>query len=119
MIGHEDQRKCAWKSDSRREQPSKKIYHWDGESSKDQRDDAEVPFRFGERIELVCEDEEEGRMKEAGIFFVKFYLVFEVISGVIEGMDFIHPEGLLIESVEPQSETYNEAENKNHDLFLC
>jgi len=34
-------------------------------------------------------------------------------------MDFVHPEGLLIESVEPQSETYNETEDKNDDLFLC
>jgi hypothetical protein len=119
VVGHEGQREGRREGDRRGKRSCEEIDHRDGEDSEDQRDDAEVPFRFGERIELVCEDEEEGRMKIRRILFVKFYLVFEVISGVIEGMDFIHPEGLLIESVEPQSETYNEAENKNHDLFLC
>jgi len=37
------------------------------------------------------EDEEKGGMKIRGILFIKFDLAFEVISGVIEGVDFIHP----------------------------
>jgi len=118
VVGHEGQREGRWKGDGRGEGYCKEIDHWDRESSKDQRDDAEVPFRFGERIELVCEDEEEGRMKIRRILFVKFYLVFEVISGVIEGMDFIHPEGLLIEGVEPQDKAYKEAENQDQEFFL-
>jgi hypothetical protein len=119
VVGHEGQREGRWEGDRRGKRSCKEIDHGNGESSKDQRDDAKVSFWFGERIELMGENKEKGRMNEAWIFFIKFYLAFEIISGVIEGMDFIHPEGLLIESVEPQSETYNEAENKNHDLFLC
>jgi len=37
------------------------------------------------------EDEEKGGMKIRGILFIKFDLAFEIISGVIEGVDFIHP----------------------------
>jgi hypothetical protein len=59
------------------------------------------------------EDEEEGRMKKVGVSFIKFYLVFEVIPGVIEGMDFIQPEGFLIEGIKPQGKAYKEAEKKD------
>ena len=54
------------------------------------------------------EDKEEGRMKISWILLIKCDLSSEIISGVIEGMDFVHPEGLLIEAVEPQSEANDE-----------
>jgi len=80
VVSHEGKGEGAGKGDGRGEGYCKEIDHWDGESSKDQRDDPEIPFRFGERIELVCEDEEEGRMKEGWVLFIKFYLAFEIIS---------------------------------------
>ena len=92
VVGHEGEGYGARKCDSRRKLTCKKINHGDGEGAKDQGDDAEVSFGFGEGVEKVSEDEEEGRMKEAGILFIKFYLAFEIISRIIEGMDLIHPE---------------------------
>jgi len=62
-------------------------------------------------------DEEEGRMKIRRILLIKFDLPSEVISGVIEGMDFVHPEGFLIESVESQGKSYKETENQDKYFF--
>jgi hypothetical protein len=63
------------------------------------------------------EDEEEGRMEKAGVTFIKFYLVFEVIPGIIEGMDFINPEGFLVEGIEPQGKSHQKAEKKHKNFF--
>ena len=79
----------------------KEIDHRDGKGSEDERDDSKVPFGFGERIELMGENEEERRMKIRRILFIEFYLASEIISGVIEGMDFVHPKGFLVEGVKP------------------
>jgi hypothetical protein len=91
VVGHEGQRESAGKGDEWRKLSYKEIDHGDGEGPEDQRDDSEIPFGFGEGIELMGEDEEERRMKIRWVLFIKFYLAFEVISGVIEGVDFIHP----------------------------
>jgi hypothetical protein len=97
----------------------KQIDHGDGEDSEDQGDNPEVSFGFGERIELVGENEEKGRVKIRRILFIEFYLAFEVVSGVIEGMDFVHPERFLIKSVESQGKAYQETQKKDQNLFLC
>ena len=91
MVGHEGQTESAGEGDERRKLSCKEIDHGDGKGSKNQRDDSEISFGFGEGIELMSEDEEEGRMKIRRIPFIIFYLVSKVISGVIEGVDFIHP----------------------------
>ena len=89
MVSHKGQREGAEKGNERRKLSCEEINHGDGKGSKDQGDDSKVSFGFGERIELMGENEEEGRMKIRWILFIEFYLAFEVISGVIEGMDFV------------------------------
>jgi hypothetical protein len=118
VVGHEGQRKGTGKGDERRKLSCKQIDHGDGEDSEDQGDNPEVSFGFGERIELVGENEEKGRVKIRRILFIEFYLAFEVVSGVIEGMDFVHPERFLIESVEPQRKAYKETEKKGDNFLL-
>jgi len=76
VVGHEGQRKGAGKGDERRKLSCKQIDHGDGEGSEDQGDDSEVSFGLGERIELVGENEEKGRMKIRGILLIEFYLAF-------------------------------------------
>jgi hypothetical protein len=63
MVGHEGQRESAGEGDERRKLSCKEIDHGDGKGSKDQRDDPEIPFWFGEWIELMSEYEKERRMK--------------------------------------------------------
>jgi len=99
MVSHEGQSEGTGKGDGRRERSYKEIDHGDGESSEDQWDDPKVSFWFVEWIELVSEDKEERRMKEGGIFFIEFYLAFEVVSRVIKCMNFIRPEGFLVKCV--------------------
>jgi hypothetical protein len=106
VVSHEGQRKGTGKGDERRELSCEEIDHGDGEDSEDQRDDSKIPFGLGERIELVGENEEKGRMKKRRILFIEFYLAFEVISGVVERMDFVYPKGLLIKGVNPQGKTH-------------
>jgi hypothetical protein len=43
------------------------------------------------------------------MFFEIFYLTFEAFSGVIEGVDFINPEGLMIKGIKSQGETDDKA----------
>ena len=118
MVGHKGQGKSTSKGDGRGELSCKQIDHGDGEDSEDQGDNPEVSFGVGERIELVGENEEKGRMKIRWILFVEFYLAFEIVSGVVEGMDFVYPERLSIKGVEPQSKAYEEAKNKDKNFFL-
>jgi hypothetical protein len=118
VVSHEGQREDTRKGDERRKLFCKQIDHGDGEDSEDQGDNPEVSFGLGERIELVGENEEKGRMKIRWILFIEFYLAFEVVSGVIEGMDFVHPERLPVEGVKPQSKAYEEAKNKDENFFL-
>jgi len=117
VVGHEGQRKGTGKGDERRKLSCKEIDHGDGEGSEDQGDNPEVSFGLGKRIELVGENEEKGRMKIRWILFIEFYLAFEVVSGVIEGMDFVHPERFLIESVEPQCKTDDQTKGENKNFF--
>jgi hypothetical protein len=106
MVGHEGQRKGTGKGDERRKLSGKEIDHRDGEGSEDQGDNPEVSFGLGERIELMGQNKEKGRMKIRRILFIEFYLAFEVVSGIVEGVDFIHPQGFSIEGVKPQSKAY-------------
>jgi len=117
MVGHKGERKSTSKGNERRKLSCKEIDHGDGEGSEDQGDNPEVSFGLGKRIELVGENEEKGRMKIRWILFIEFYLAFEVVSGVIEGMDFVHPERFLIESVESQRKAYKETENQDKYFF--
>jgi len=117
MVGHKGQGKSTSKGDGRGELSGKEIDHGNGEDSKDQRKDTKVSFRFGERIKLMGEDKEEGRMKIGWILLIKFDLPSEIVSGVIEGMDFVHPERLSVEGVKPQSKTHEEAKNKDGNFF--
>lgn len=68
----------------------KEVEHRDGKGSEDERDDTEIPFWFWKRIEHVGEDEEERRVKIGRSFFIKFYLPFKIISGVIDGVNLVH-----------------------------
>jgi hypothetical protein len=117
MVGHEAQRESTGKGDEWRKLSCEEIDQGDGEGSKDQRDDSEVPFGFGKGVELMGEDEEERRVKIRGVLFIKFYLAFEIIPGVIEGVDFIHPEGFLVEGIEPQGEADNQTKKEDEDFF--
>ena len=117
MVSHKGQREGAERGNERRKLSCEEINHGDGEGSEYQGDDSEVSFGFGERIELMGENEEEGRMKIRRILFIKFYLAFKIISGVIEGMDFVHPKGFVIKGVKSQGKTYEEAKD-NDDNFL-
>jgi hypothetical protein len=99
VISHEGQREGTGEGDRRRERSCKEIEHGNGEGSEDQRDDAQISFGPGKRVELVGEDEEERRMKKGWVLLIEFDLPFEIIPGVIEGMDLVHPERFLIESV--------------------
>jgi len=119
VVGHEGQREGAGEGNERRKLSCKEIDHGNGKGPKDQRDDSEITFGFGERIELMGEEEEERRVKIRWILFIKFYLAFEVISGVIEGVDFIHPEGFLIEGIESQGEADEETKKKNKKISSC
>jgi len=106
MVGHKGKGKSTSKGDGTRKLSCKEIDHRDGEGSEDQGDNPEVSFRLGERIELMGKDEEEGRMKISRILLIKFNLPSEIVSGVIEGVDFIYPERFVVEGVKPQSKTY-------------
>lgn len=51
VVGHEGERKGAGKSDGRKKLSCKEKDHGDGEGSEYQRNDSEVSFWLGERIE--------------------------------------------------------------------
>jgi hypothetical protein len=80
-----------------------KIDHGDGKSPEDQGDDSKVSFRPGERIELMGENKKKGRVKIRWVLLIKLYLASEIISRVIECVDFIYPERFLIKGVKPES----------------
>jgi len=117
MVGHKGQREGAEKSDQRRKLPRKEIDHGDGKGSENQGDDPEVPFGLGKRVQLMGENEEEGRMKIRRILFIKFYLAVEIISGIVECMDFVHPERFLIKGVESQAKTDEKTNDEDNDFF--
>jgi hypothetical protein len=102
MVGHEGQREGAGKGDGRRKLPRKEIDHRDGEGSKDQRNDTEIPFRFCKGIKLMGDNKKKRRMEEGWVLFIEFYLILETIPRILEGMDFVNPKGFLVEGVESQ-----------------
>jgi hypothetical protein len=57
----------------------------------------------------VGEDEEKGRMEEDGVFFIEFDLVLEILPGIIEGMDFVHPKRFFVKGVKTQDKAYKKA----------
>jgi len=52
-------------------------------------------------MKLMGEYKEEGRVKKSGILLIEFDLGSKIISGVIEGVDFIHPKGFFVKGIEP------------------
>jgi hypothetical protein len=64
------------------------------------------------------ENKKKRRVQKSRVAFVKLQLIPKIISRIIIRMNFIHPEGFFIEGVEPQSETHEEAEKQNENLFL-
>jgi hypothetical protein len=117
VVGHKGQREGAEKSNERRKLSCKQIDHRDGKDSEDQGDDPEVSFGFAEGIELMGENEEERRMKIRRILLIKFYLGFEIISGVIEGMDFVYPKRFLIKIIESEDKGYQETQEDNKEFY--
>jgi hypothetical protein len=99
VISHEGQREGTGEGDRRRERSCKEIEHGNGEGSEDQGDDAQISFGPGKRVELMGEDEEERRMKKGWVLLIEFDLTLEIIPGVIESMDLIHPERFLTKGV--------------------
>jgi len=71
VIGHEGQCEDAREGDRRRERSCKEIDHRDGEGTKDQGDNTEVPFWFSERVKLMCKNEKQRRLKICRVFFIK------------------------------------------------
>jgi len=63
----------------------------------------------------------QGRVEISGIFPIKIYLPFKIISRIVEGMDFINPERSLIKGVKSQSEADDEAEQDQNEFpsFRC
>ena len=91
MISHEGEGEHTRTRDGRGEGSGKEIDHKNRKGSKNQGNDAEIPFGFCKRVELVGEHKEEGRVKKSGILSVKSELGSKIIPGVVEGMDLIHP----------------------------
>ncbi len=110
VVSHEGQHKSAWNSNRRGKGSRKKIDHGDGESPENKRHDPKISLRFFKWVEDMGENIEERGVKEVSrMFFEIFYLTFEVLSGVIKGVDFINPERLVIKSIEPQGKTDDKA----------
>jgi len=63
------------------------------------------------------EDKKEGRMKKSGVLFVIAYLALEITPRIIEGVDFIHPEGFLIKRIEPQRKASENTEYEDNQFF--
>ena len=63
------------------------------------------------------EDEEERGMEESGVFFIEFDLAFKVIPGVVEGVDFVGPEGFLVKGIESQCKTNDQTQDEEANFF--
>ena len=64
------------------------------------------------------EDKKKRRMKVGWVLFVILKLALDAIPGIIESMDFINPEGFLVEGVKSQCESYENANTKNKNFLL-
>jgi hypothetical protein len=92
VIDHKSQGEGTRQGNIGREQSCKKIDQGDRQNTKDERNDAKVPFGFCERIEQVGENEEQGGVKESRVFTIKFQLSLQIIPRIIEGINFVDPE---------------------------
>jgi hypothetical protein len=63
------------------------------------------------------EHKKEGRVKKSRILLIKSELGSEIIPGVIEGMDLIHPEGFLVEGIESEGKSDEKAEHDQKNFF--
>jgi hypothetical protein len=50
-------------------------------------------------------DKKERRLEISRILFIVIKLGFKIVSRVIEGVDFIHPEGFLVKGVESEGKS--------------
>jgi len=65
----------------------------------------------------VGQYEKQGRVKVGWVFFIEFYLAFEIIPRIIKCVDFIHPEGSLIKCMQSQSKPDDETKDEDDDFF--
>jgi hypothetical protein len=117
VIGHKGQREGAEKGNERRKLSCKEIDHRDGKGSEDQGDDSEVSFGLGEGIELVGENEKKRRVKISRILLIIVKLTSKIISRIIEGVDFVHPERFSIKGVESEGKPCEKAQNDDNNFF--
>jgi hypothetical protein len=54
----------------------------------------------------MSKNKKERRVKVGWVFLVILQLVFDAISRIIVGMDFINPERFLIEGIEPKGKAH-------------
>ena len=64
------------------------------------------------------QDEEERWVKIGWFLLIKIYLFLDIISRIIESIDFIPPEGFLVEGVESQGEANEETEKEDQEFSL-
>jgi hypothetical protein len=63
------------------------------------------------------EHKKKGRVEKRGILLIKPNLGSEIIPGVIEGMNLIHPKGLMVKGVKSKGEADQDAKDNAKDLF--
>ncbi|HUL22630.1 MAG TPA: hypothetical protein VLZ10_14335, partial [Thermodesulfobacteriota bacterium] len=63
------------------------------------------------------ENKKKRRLKIGRILSVIVELRFKIISRIIEGIDFIHPERLSIKRVKPEGKAYEKATNDDKNFF--
>jgi hypothetical protein len=118
MIGHQSQCNGGWEGNFGREGPGKQIKHRQGEHSKNQRNDPEIPFGFWEGVKNVGEDEKEWGVKVGWILLVISELIYKAVPRFIERVDFVDPERFFVEVVESEGEPDEETKNQNDNFFL-
>jgi hypothetical protein len=118
VVSHERQREGARKGDRRRKLSRKKIDHDDGKGSKDQGNDTQIPFRLGKRVKQVSQNEKKGWVKESWILFIEVKLISKPILRILEGINFVYPEGFLVKRVKSHDEPYDANTKQNQNFFM-
>ncbi len=59
------------------------------------------------------ENKKEGGVEESRVLFIEFYLAIEIISGIIESVDLVYPQGFLVKGIKSQTEAYEQAKNED------
>jgi len=62
-------------------------------------------------------NKKERGLEESWVLFIEFNLAGEIIPRIIEGVNFIHPEGFLVKGVKSQGQSHKETEKENKDFF--